>query len=230
MTKTTPFSHSKKQANLNRVLPIIAILLLWTGCSEAPKKVATNQEPTSTAWVSRKTKLQRLDQWEISGRLSIVSQPQDQPAENIQASFHWQQQPAYSTLYMVGPVGQGAVRIEEHAGSGVILTDQKGERHEAYDASELLQMYTGWQIPVEGLRYWIRGIPIPNLPAEDQRFNQEGQLENLTQDGWEIRFLDYRLEPPTGTMLPYKLFCSYPELSVKLKLLVDKSSFPPLAN
>nr|WP_254774270.1 lipoprotein insertase outer membrane protein LolB [Marinobacter sp. AC-23] len=51
----------------------------------------------------------------------------------------------------------------------------------------LIKAATGWQLPLQSLTWWIRGLPAPD---GDFRllFDDKGELAMIRQAGWEIRY------------------------------------------
>ena len=90
---------------------------------------------------------------------------------------------------MRGPLGSGLVRLEQDAG-GATLTDNGRNVYRAESIEDLLFDATGWHIPLDGLTYWIRGLPVPAVPLK-QELDEQGRLAVLWQSGWEVRFQAY---------------------------------------
>ena len=45
-------------------------------------------------------------------------------------------------------------------------------------------------LPVQRIRYWIRGIPAPQSSATETK-NEKGLVSNISQDDWEIELDRY---------------------------------------
>ena len=93
--------------------------------------------------------------------------------------------------------------------------------YRAENADQLLVEQTGWQLPVNGLRYWIRGLP---MPGEDDRhvLNENAAPRELEQGSWLIHYSRYKLVD--GVWLPGKL--TLVNASLQIKLLVDQWQLP----
>ena len=100
----------------------------------------------------------------------------------------------------------------------VVLVDADGQTFAARDADALLQQVAGWQLPVTGLRYWIRGLPAPAAAKAQARRDESGRLSQLTQSGWTIKYNRYQLV--NGISLPGKLQLLHDGISVRI--VVDK--------
>jgi len=67
------------------------------------------------------------------------------------------------------------------------LTMPNGDHYQSSEPEKLIQAATGWQLPIDNLTWWIKGLPAPD---GDFRllFDEQNKLAILEQDGWEIRY------------------------------------------
>jgi outer membrane lipoprotein LolB len=72
-------------------------------------------------------------------------------------------------------------------------------------------------LPVKGLYYWVRGLPVPDT-AETHGLTDHGRLQWLDQAGWHISYRGYN--EVSGKALPAKIFLD--SAQVKLRLVIDK--------
>jgi len=74
-----------------------------------------------------------------------------------------------------------------------------------------------WSLPVDGLAYWIQGVPRADVPfvAEGAA---DGALAFLRQDGWTIAYQSFASDA-AGVVRPGRMTLSYP--NVELRLVVD---------
>tara|TARA_B100000989_G_scaffold298701_1_gene289268 strand:+ start:10656 stop:11108 length:453 start_codon:yes stop_codon:yes gene_type:complete len=130
------------------------------------------------------------------------------------ASINWRQQANNYTIRIFGPLGVGN-NIITGSPKGVSLLNANQQRFNAATASQLLQQQTGWQVPIESLFYWVRGIPKPGV-GYDKSLDGQQRLSQLQQQGWHI---DYRHYTKVGNVdLPDKIFLSQGPLKVKLAI------------
>jgi outer membrane lipoprotein LolB len=138
--------------------------------------------------------------------------------ESWHASIHWQQAPAEWQVRLTAPLGQGSV-IMRGSDEMVILEGRDGVSHVASSAEALLERHLGWAIPVEGLRYWVRGLAAPGGEATIERA-QGGGVATLTQHGWRI---DYRRWTEVGPLrLPEKIFLQSTGRELSVRLVIDQ--------
>jgi outer membrane lipoprotein LolB len=177
----------------------LLLLLALTACATPP---AREPSPTVLDLASP-----RYSNWQIRGRVSLVKGDQ-----GWHANLNWRENAGRYQLDLSGPLGQGAVRLEGDA-AGVRLRTANGHDYVAEDADALVQAATGWQLPVAGIRYWVRGVPVPGRPALVET-DADRRLVSLTQSGWKIRY--ERFQDVDGRAWPTRMQLTTDDLSVRL--------------
>jgi outer membrane lipoprotein LolB len=182
----------------------LLLVLLLSGCAAVPH---SPPRPCPTASCDRST----ITDWELQGRISVTRGEQ-----GWHAGLDWENHADRFRLQVSGPLGQGAMQLAGDA-QGVTLLDADGRLYRAADAESLMQQVAGWQLPVSGLRYWVRGIPDPEVHLEVM-LDGEGRLQQLRQSGWTIRYQRFVLV--NGVEWPDKLTLEHDDLV--LKLVIDQ--------
>ena len=158
-------------------------------------------------WEQRQSFLADINAWAVNGRIAMRT------AEDAwSASLKWQQHNADYDLELYGPLGRKLMSV---TGSDdyVILTTDEGETFSESSASSLIYRQTGWQVPVEHLRYWARAMTVPGILANSQ-YDDLGRLSQLKQSDWDITYQDYQV---LGQLeMPRKILLLHREFSVKL--------------
>jgi outer membrane lipoprotein LolB len=95
----------------------------------------------------------------------------------------------------------------------VMLETASGKKFVANSLEQLFVQQTGLNLPVSDLYFWIRGLPVPNLPMQKQ-FDPYGRLSLLTQQDWQIQFLRYTHANQLD--LPNKIFIKNQHINLKL--------------
>lgn len=155
--------------------------LLISGCVPPVelKPVANPEE----AWVHHQSELKKVDQWDLSGKLSVTDESQAQFV-----NFEWQQnRDRHYSISLSGPLGVGQSLLKTE-GNKVVLTTPQG-RFEAQNAAGVMQEVLGWSMPVDELKGWIIGLPGPN--AEQVQLNPGGYIESFKENGWQVQYLHY---------------------------------------
>ena len=94
-----------------------------------------------------------------------------------------------------------------------MLVDAEGNSSFAHDGDALLLQATGWHLPVVGLRYWERGLPVPDTEST-REYDESGQLSHLEQSGWIIKYQRYQLGE--GAAVPSKMRLARDDIAVRL--------------
>ncbi len=160
----------------------LGLVALLAGCALAPPRppVANPQQ----TFAERGPVLAALERWELKGRLGLQSGD-----KSGQASVVWARRERDYRINLYGPFGGGLLVLTQGA-QGAELRDTKKNTHTGVSAEDVLYETTGWRIPLEDLKYWVVGLPVPDLPR-DLRLDAWGRLQTLRQGGWEVRFLEY---------------------------------------
>ncbi len=149
--------------------------------------------------------------FELTGRLSARHGD-----HALAAGFHWTHERERDELDLSSPLGQTIARLSGDA-SGVRLQDSDGRIETASDWTSLTTRTLGWPLPVEGLAFWIQGLPRDGAPAAVER-GSDGMPSTLRQDGWNILYQAFE-RGGDGVLRPQRLTLDYPE--VELRIAVD---------
>ena len=174
---------------------VFLLVMLLGGCAAVPTTTVTG---TSAA---------ELTDWRFNGRISLT-----RGEEGWHAGLVWQELDGRYQLNVAGPLGQGAFQLSGDA-YGVLLVDAQERSYTARDADALLAHVTGWELPVSGLRYWVRGVQAPGSEASASR-DAQGRLMRLQQDGWDISYSRY--QEIDGTDWPAKLRLEREDIVVRV--------------
>jgi outer membrane lipoprotein LolB len=189
---------------LKRAAILLSIALLSAGCATTREAISL---PELDSWETRTAVLGELREWEFRGRIAVKAGD-----EGFNGKIRWIQIDETFNTTVGGPIGIGTVRIEG-SGQTVSLTDKDGVRTELQDAELELRYRYGWTIPLRSLRYWALGVPDPALAAET-RFGEDGQLEYLSQRGWDVAITRYR--EGGGQSMPNRLSAENGDTTVRL--------------
>jgi outer membrane lipoprotein LolB len=111
-----------------------------------------------------------------------------------------------------GTLGQGSWELEaDKGGARLMLAD--GRRIEAADVTELVRNQIGWNVPVDALTWWVRGLSA-DTGFQERRLDASGRIIRLRQSGWEVEFGNYRDQQ--AAWLPSRLTARRGNHAVKL--------------
>lgn len=201
-----------------RLACLLVLTGLVAGCAgplfsrATPPPVA----PVEQAWAAHRATMATVDPFTLGGRVAI-----QRGSEGGGAKLRWHQRGAETDLRIMAPMAQGSFRLQggEH---GVVLTGPDGKRYQAANFEALMAAHLNWSFPVDGARFWVRGIPDPAQAVGNLNLDAEGRLRDLAQGGWRISVLAYR--DFGGRTLPAKLFLNAGELQIRL--IIDTWQIP----
>lgn len=191
-----------------------ALLLaaLLAGCAAPP---VVSDAKRLAYWDARRTLLSELEHWTLHGRIAIQL-----PKQAWSASLLWAQNREKYELHLIGPLGRGSVELSGGAGE-VVLQTADHKVYSAPSAEALLQQNLGWQLPVEGLRYWVRGLPEPGHEPRKVVLDERGRVSHLQQNGFSVSYDDY--EMIQGYDLPGRI--TLENEKIRVKLVISSWSF-----
>lgn len=169
-------AFSLRLASTARLIGVALLALAISAC-------ATRQPtPETSQWEPHQRALLELRHWQLEGKMGYRS-----PGESGSAFIRWQQQDDAFSLVLTGPFGAGATRIEGNQDIAVLSQSGK-EDIVAPTPTELTQWLFGWELPVNQMIEWVKGVPAPQPAHQQIHFNPAGQLEQLEQQGWLLDF------------------------------------------
>ena len=133
----------------------------------------------------RSGRLEGIRDWGLEGRLAV-----NDGEDGGSGNFSWAQQAGENHMDFHGALGRGAWRLNADSEEAV-LELANGEVHRASTISELVMSQLGRHVPVEPLKYWVRGLKAPGK-SEALELDEKGLLVKLSQFGWDIEFDRYR--------------------------------------
>lgn len=189
-----------------RLAGFVSLLLALGGCASVapgvPGSVGNNGARTTSD----------IRSFALSGRIGVKYDGQ-----GFYGNLRWRHGVDGDDILILSPLGQGVAHITRQAGQGVTLTTAEGKTYRAADVATLTQQVLGWQLPLEGLQYWVLGVDDPAGAVSAPR------ADGFSQDGWRITYLSSR--QVAGRSLPDKLVLERPDLTVRL--VVDQWDISP---
>ncbi|MGQ0578615.1 MAG: lipoprotein insertase outer membrane protein LolB [Betaproteobacteria bacterium] len=181
-----------------RLFASAVVLAVAAGCA-APR--APQTLPASNAGI---------DAFSLTGRVAVKMEQR-----GYSAKLSWRHAAAGDRLRLLSPVGSVIAEIEADA-SGAMLTTGDNQVYRSGDVQALTREVLGWDLPLEGLQYWVVGRVEPVLPVQSEQRDARGRLTTLTQNDWRISFLAYAGD----SALPARMALAYNRLS--LRLIIDR--------
>ena len=194
-------------------------MVLLSACSSM-QPVAVDEQVRVNLYEMRSDQLAGYSDWSMVGRLAVSNSE-----DGGSGHFSWKRNSGESQMDFHGALGRGAWRLQaDTQGAELELAD--GTVHRADSIDQLVRIQVGWEIPVDELTWWVRGLVAPG-GYQERVIDREGNLSELLQNGWTIEFGGYRTFE--GMSLPVKLVARQADWKVKLairdwELLEEKGS------
>ena len=189
---------------------LVGAVFLFSGCASlSPFAPEAPSERVSQLWQQQVQFVGAQTEWTLSARIAAHSED-----DGWNGKLHWQQEKDDYQVSFNAPFGQGGLQLDGGPQS-VEMRTSDGQTIVAADVESLLFQQLGWRLPLNSLRYWVRGVPVPTSEkAPLLAFDEEGRLARLQQSHWKIEYPAYR--QVDGLMLPRKVYLENGELSVRL--------------
>jgi outer membrane lipoprotein LolB len=187
----------------------IAVLMLLAGCAQQP-----SMEPAD--WTAHRDAVAARASWDLQGKIGLRA-----PGRSGSAFLSWNQQSGNYRLVLSGALGLGRLVLQGDA-SGVSWQGKDGKTRHHPDPSVLIAEAWGWTVPINALRFWVRGIPDPSLPVEDQVL-EHGLATRFRQSGWTVTPQNYT--DASGISLPGRVRLEGE--SAALTVSISRWTFPP---
>ena len=185
-------------------LCLILSLQLLAGCaSQAPK------DPARQNWEEHHAQLEQLSRWIATGKLALHTTERSEAA-----SMLWQQDGENTRLQLSGPIGFNAMIVTS---DGRSMAMRQGDTVRAWDISSpgAIARATGWDLPLQALPYWLRGMPFPGMAVQSLEIAPDtALLQALRQDDWDVLYEKYGQFDTTS--LPTRLRIQRGDTSAKV--------------
>ncbi len=180
------------------------LLLLLTACAGQQARL-----PGDANWQEHSARLRALANWTAEGKLALRT-----PDQSESASLNWRQRGVITRLQLSGPLGTAATTLYSN---GQTLEIRQGENLSSWDLTDrkTLKSKTGWDLPLQALPHWIKGLPAPDMDIQGMLMGPDpALLESLKQDDWQIHYEAYA-DFDTLT-LPTRLRLEHSDTTVRL--------------
>ncbi len=190
---------------------ILGVLLILSGCAGPEVRHAAVKtivippvyEQTDSA----------DDPFMLVGRLSVNARRQ-----KFSGGVRWRHTAQDDEIYLFSPLGQIIAEIYRDP-TGVRLVTSEPAVYRAQNVEYLTDRELGWELPLAGLQFWVRGKHFPGTVAEKD-IDTNNRTVAIRQDGWNIVYLNYYPEQAAEPGLPRLL--EFSRTDVKMKLIIDQ--------
>ncbi|WP_340571886.1 lipoprotein insertase outer membrane protein LolB [Stenotrophomonas sp. G106K1] len=207
-----------------RPLLLVAVTLALSACTTvgrqktpAPAVVTTVSAEAAAIEAARVDALRSAADWNFQGRVA-VSKGKDGGSGRID----WKQEGQRYVVELSAPVTRQSWKLsgDTHHEAGR-LEGLAGGPREGEDAQALLLEATGWDIPVNQLPDWVRGL-VAGDSAGPEKIDRDadGRPRRMQQMGWVIQYLDWYPAEAGRPALPRRVEAVNGD--AKVRLLVDQ--------
>lgn len=182
----------------------------------APDVVTTVSAEAQQAEAARVAALRAQPAWSFQGRVAV-----SKGRNGGSGRIDWQQQAHQYVVSLSAPVTRQSWTLSGDSQSRAGRLDGvEGGPRQGEDAQQVLLEATGWDIPVNQLPDWVRGLVAEGATgAEQVDRDAEGRPRRVRQMGWDIQFLDWYPAEGDRPVLPRRVEAVNGD--AKVRLLVD---------
>ncbi|HDS0921706.1 TPA: lipoprotein localization protein LolB [Stenotrophomonas maltophilia] len=181
----------------------------------APDVVTAVSAEAQQAEAARVDALRAQPAWSFQGRVAV-----SKGRNGGSGRIDWQQQARQYVVSLSAPVTRQSWTLsgdsENRSGR---LDGVEGGPRQGEDAQQVLLEATGWDIPVNQLPDWVRGLVAEGATAAEIDRDAEGRPRRVRQMGWDIQFLDWYPAEGDRPVLPRRIEAVNGD--AKVRLLVD---------
>lgn len=199
-----------------QALPLCLVVALLSACAgPSPRpSVPAASVPVSAearqAEAARQAWLRAHPDWSFQGRAAI-----SKGRNGGSGRVDWRQTGRDYRIQLSAPVTrQSWVLSGEGATGQARLEGVDGGPRAGDDAQEMLFQATGWQIPVDGLPAWVRGLVDDGQPGVVR--DAEGRPAALEQDGWRVDYQEWFPAQTDRPALPKRIEARSGDAKVRL--------------
>lgn len=136
-------------------------------------------------WLEQQIAVSAIHSWKIKGRIAVKN-----AKDSGTVSLFWNQDLNDYELRFMAPLGQGTY-ILVGSSKGVVMHAPEDTLIKADSAEQLLRDVLGWDVQLNGLKYWVRGLPEPDVDYTNLILDERGRLTNLEQSGFRVNVSSY---------------------------------------
>lgn len=184
-------------------LPLAAVLL--AGCATsttAVRPAAPSAEVVAGQAQARRAWWAQYDTWGFTGRAAI-----ENAGRGGSGRIEWRQDDARQyQVALSAPITRQSWRLigDLHSEAGRIEGLEGGPREGEF-AEDLLRETTGWQVPLQQIGDWVRGMPAVAYPLAAIDYDAAGRPSRFEQAGWTVRYTGWRAGAAGGPDLPARI-------------------------
>lgn len=195
----------------------LGVLAALAGCATVPTARVLTPEQRAVAermQTARETDPRRQAGWSLAGRIAVSN-----GSNGGSGRIDWTQEPGGYRVALSAPVTRQSWQLRVDGATGAArLEGLDGGPRTGSDAALLLREATGWDIPVDSLGHWVRGLRSPVAGAAVIQFGADLRPARIAQAGWDIAYTWPEAAGPDA--LPARIDARRGE--ARVRLIVDQ--------
>lgn len=190
---------------------LLGVFLILAGC--AGQEVHREEVTTITIQPVREQADAVSEPFVLSGRLAVNTRQ-----HRFSGGIRWQHTRSSDEIYLFSPLGQVVAKIFRDQ-AGVRLITSEPATYQAKNVEYLTSQVLGWELPLAGMQFWVRGVHFPGTVAEKD-MDRNRRTIAIRQDGWQVVYQSYY--PAEGDMPSLPRLVEFNRVDVKMKLVIDQ--------
>ncbi len=201
-------SHYWYSLQSYKCVTVFLIAMTLAGCVTVTP-VITKQD-AEQIWQARSNYLYQQTHW--TAHLTLIGVTAEQ---KFKTRAIWEQKGDYYTIKLRDFIGR-TVAIIDGSPEQVSAKTSKGEQFKGDSSEQLIKQLFDIQIPVAGMRYWLLGLPKPNVEVKQLALNDQGLAELVSQQGWAMNYPYYLEYDPLK--MPSQVLFAYDDIDLTVKV------------
>jgi outer membrane lipoprotein LolB len=186
-----------------RLFAIVVAASLASACAMHPVKQSVSVGSSTCASSNecaeaREAAVWNANVWSLAGRIA-VSNGRDGGSGRIE----WSEDDEFFSVVFSAPITRQSWRLSMDE-TGATLTGLKGGPRTGNDPTALVREATGWEIPIDAMTAWVRGVPASEATPAATQYDALGRLSHLEEDGWVIDY-GWPDAPTTNPVMPSRI-------------------------
>ncbi|NNE36955.1 MAG: outer membrane lipoprotein LolB, partial [Gammaproteobacteria bacterium] len=133
------------------------------------------------------------------------------------ASLLWKQAGDDFEIRIIAPLAQGTALITGN-GDRIRLKTSDNREFSDSDVLQIMNQNLGWSIPVNDLKYWVRGITRPDYSNNKIEIDENGHLSSIQEENWLVSFQRY--DRTTENALPSRIELTRP--GTRIRIIINR--------
>lgn len=186
-----------------RQIVVLLLVLLLAACATPVRRVDGDAFELQQR---REQALEAIDAWSLRGRLAVSG-----GGDGGSGQLSWRNSADRTDFEVRAPVSRQTWRLLVEPGQARIEGLEGGPRI-GTDAETLLREEIGWELPLQALSAWVRGMRGPGQARIE--FDADGLPAVIEQHGWVVEYRGWHRD--RALPMPAKVFASRGDRRVRL--------------